>query len=138
MRHSCNTCRALLRRSLVAPLVVMFARKMSRLSHADLAALRIHQEWGKALGLTVAISAVPGLLLLAVPPLLTAITGIVFIPLLFIRMWRRLLEERAVLEATEQALHTRVEVDAAEAEAAYEEAVWAEAAERASAAQLAD
>lgn len=79
-------------------LAIAFARKMTRASREELGRMSIHREWGKALGITVAASAVPGVLLLAVPPVLAAITGLAFVPFMFVFMRRRMIAERAIID----------------------------------------
>jgi hypothetical protein len=54
--------------------------------------------WG-ALGWTVAGSLVPGLIAIAIPPVLVFLTGLVFVPASFRFMYRRALQERLLLEA---------------------------------------
>ncbi len=100
---------------------IAFARKMKRLDTLGVAGLMIHAEWAKALGIAVAVAAVPGIILLALPPVIAALTGLVFVPAAFISTRRRVLDERAVVAlASEPAEHTRVAPDAAEVAAAYE------------------
>jgi hypothetical protein len=51
----------------------------------------------KALGITVGVACVPGLVLLAIPPLLVAITGAVFVPAMYTNTVSRLSRERLAL-----------------------------------------
>jgi hypothetical protein len=95
-------------------LAIGFGRRLARSSREQFAAMRIHSEWGSALGITVAVATVPGILLLAVPPLLSALTGILFVPLMFIAARRWALDERAVSELA--ALSVRVEAAQASGE----------------------
>jgi hypothetical protein len=83
-------------------LSILFARRMAKSDFQALAAMSIHREWAKVWGLTIAVSAVPGALLLGVPPVLTALTGIAFIPLMFVLMHRRIMKERATLALAEE------------------------------------
>ena len=76
--------------------------------------------------ITVGVSAVPGVLLLALPPIIAGATGILFIPFMFASMQRRLMHERTTLELAEETVHVRVAADAAPA--ALEEAAWGEVA----------
>ncbi len=46
---------------------------------------------------TVLVSAVPGILLFAIPPLLVAVTGVAFVPFLWIAIRRIALRERTTL-----------------------------------------
>jgi hypothetical protein len=100
---------------------IAFSRKMARLETEEIAQMSIHREWAKVLGLTVAVSAVPGVLLLAVPPVISAVTGLAFIPFMFVLMRRRVLEERATMHMVETAHMVRVETDVARAFDAFEE-----------------
>jgi hypothetical protein len=109
-------------------MAIAFARKMRRSTSEDLGAMRIHREWAKAWGLAIGVSALPGVVLLAVPPILSAITGLVFIPLMFVLMRRCVMNERALLERAEEAVHVRVDDTAAPAVTALEEAAWSEVA----------
>jgi hypothetical protein len=105
-------------------LAIAFSRKMARLETDQLARLSIHREWGKALGITVAVSAVPGVILLAVPPVLSAITGVVFVPFMFALMRRRVLSERATMQLAEEAVAVRIASDATTSLEAFHEATW--------------
>lgn len=109
-------------------LAVAFGRKLTKLTGEGLGSLSIHRAWGKAWGITIFVSAVPGLLLLAVPPLLTAITGLAFIPFMFVFMHRRLMNERSAMELAEEATTARIAADAGAQLAALEEVDWAEVA----------
>src|SRR5260370_38098921 len=60
----------------------LFARRLHRSSLEEMHC-RFHALWLKALGITVLVSAAPGVLLLAIPPVLTFVTGIAFVPGLF-------------------------------------------------------
>ncbi len=103
---------------------IAFARKMRTATAESLAQMRIHREWAKAWGITIGVAALPGALLVGIPPLLTAITGLAFIPFMFALMRRRVMSERSVLELAAEAVHVRVDADAAPA--ALEEAAWSE------------
>ena len=107
-------------------LAIRFARKMKRSTSEELGAMAIRREWLKTWGITVGVSAVPGVLLLAIPPMIAGATGILFIPFMFASMQRRLMHERATLELAEETVHVRVATDAAPA--ALEEAAWCEVA----------
>ena len=73
-----------------------YARRV-RSSTADELARRGHRDWARALGFTTLAAAVPGLLLLAVPPVLTAVTGVFFIPFMYGHLRSHVIEERASL-----------------------------------------
>jgi hypothetical protein len=72
--------------------------------------------WVRAWGISILAAAVPGAILLLVPPLLTAFTGLAFLPPLFLGMRAIYRREREVVErAAELALHGRPDVAAASA-----------------------
>ena len=54
--------------------------------------------WG-ALGYTVVAACLPGILAFAIPVLLVAVTGLLFVPWMFGHMYRRALQEREALDA---------------------------------------
>jgi hypothetical protein len=58
----------------------------------------VRKGWASALGWTTAASCIPGLILVAIPPLLVVLTGIVFIPAMFHVMARTVERERLALE----------------------------------------
>jgi hypothetical protein len=89
-------------------LAIAFARKISRTPQPELAAMSIHGEWLKAWGVTVAVSSLPGILLFLIPPVLTAVTGLAFIPLMFVLARRRVLKERAMMGLAQAASMVRV------------------------------
>jgi hypothetical protein len=55
-------------------------------------------SWGRALGISVAVACVPGLVLVGIPPLLVALTGLMFVPAMFGAMRRRVVRERQALD----------------------------------------
>ena len=112
----------------LAGLAMAFGRNLAKLTGSGIQALSIHRAWAKVWAITIAVSAVPGLLLLAVPPVLTAITGLAFIPFMFIFMRRRLMDERSAMELAEEATTARIAADAGAQLAALEEVDWAEVA----------
>jgi hypothetical protein len=61
--------------------------------------LDLHKHWGPTLLIAVGIACIPGIVLLGIPPLLVAVTGVVFLPLTFARAARVVSDERMVLEA---------------------------------------
>jgi hypothetical protein len=75
---------------------IRYARIIRRSSAEDLLA-RGDRDWWRALGFTTAAAAIPGVMLLAVPPVLTLVTGLVFIPAMFRTIRSHVLEERAAL-----------------------------------------
>ncbi|MEZ4310740.1 MAG: hypothetical protein R3F14_22075 [Polyangiaceae bacterium] len=81
-------------------LAVLCARFASRVADAPLASLAEKSPqsgWG-ALGWTVLASLVPGLVAIAIPPILVAVTGAMFVPHMFKYMHRRAVEERRALD----------------------------------------
>ena len=107
-------------------MAIAFARKMERSTSEGLGAMPIHREWATAWAVTVGVSAIPGLFLLAIPPILVAVTGLVFVPLMFVLVRRCVINERALLERAEEAVHVRVDDTAAPAITALDEAAWSE------------
>lgn len=82
----------------LAALSIAFARRMSKHDDDVLVAMPIHREWGKAWAITIGVAAVPGIALVGIPPALVAITGIAFIPFMFMFMHRQLIRERAAID----------------------------------------
>lgn len=80
-------------------MAIKFAKRLRSLSAHDIQNMSIHREWLKAWGITIGVSCVPFILLFAVPPILVAITGIAFIPIMYAVMRHRILSERQTLEA---------------------------------------
>lgn len=103
-------------------LAIAFGRKLTRLSSEGLGLLSIHREWARAWGIAILVAAMPGVLLIAVPPLLSAVTGIVFIPFMFALTRRRLLNERATFDLAEEASTLRFDRDVRVAPLSVEEA----------------
>jgi hypothetical protein len=79
-------------------LAILFARRLMARPYDELGAMNIHAEWSKALGITVLVSAVPGIVFMLVPPLLSAITGLAFVPLMFVVARAITMSERSALE----------------------------------------
>ena len=79
-------------------LCVRYARKL-RATPVEALVVAGNGDWLRALGFTTLTAAIPGLLLLAVPPILTAVTGVFFIPAMFIVSRRLVINERAALES---------------------------------------
>jgi hypothetical protein len=74
-----------------------FGLKLARRDTPDIA--HNTSGWLKAYGFTVLAGAIPGALFFLIPPLFVALTGIVFIPFMFIGMSNRIVGERRVLDA---------------------------------------
>jgi hypothetical protein len=73
-----------------------FAQKARRATVFEVAAGKAGSGWTAWL-ITVAVSALPGVVLLAIPPALTLATGLLFIPAMFGVMKRRIVRERRAL-----------------------------------------
>ncbi len=71
-----------------------FARRLARLPVAQLG--QAPSGWS-AWGVAVAAAALPGALLVMIPPAIVAVTGVLFVPALFGAMRRRVARERALL-----------------------------------------
>lgn len=78
-------------------LAMRFAKKMSAMATEDIVAMPVHRQWLGTWGLTIAAGCVPGIVLLLVPPILVTITGLAFIPFMYMWIRRRLLDERGVI-----------------------------------------
>ncbi len=76
---------------------LVYGLKLARRESA-LIASGVSKDWLKAFGFTILAGAVPGALLFLVPPIVVALTGIVFIPAMYIFMGRRIVSERRLLE----------------------------------------
>ena len=72
-----------------------------RLRATPTARLRVdlHKHWGKTLLVAVGVACIPGIVLLGIPPLLVAITGVAFLPAAFGIAARAVVSERLELEA---------------------------------------
>ncbi len=80
-------------------LALYACRHAQRLVEAPLGSVdRVGGAW-RALGMTVFASAFPGVVIFSVPPLLTAVTGALFVPALFSAMKRVVVAERCELAA---------------------------------------
>jgi hypothetical protein len=71
--------------------------RLIRGSSSEALTLRGQRDWGRALGFTTLAAAIPGLLIAAVPPILTVLTGLLFIPFMFNTVRAHVIEERAAL-----------------------------------------
>jgi hypothetical protein len=80
----------------LAVLAARFVRRLRRRSHAELATSAGRAGVNDVL-MTAAIAAVPGIVLLAIPPVLVAVTGIAFVPFAYEGARRVLLRERELL-----------------------------------------
>jgi hypothetical protein len=61
--------------------------------------LDLHKHWGVTLLVAVGVACIPGVVLLGIPPLLVAITGVAFLPAAFGIAARKVMTERLELEA---------------------------------------
>ncbi len=75
-----------------------YARRARSLTSEELMD-RGNKDWGTGLGVALACSAVPGIVLIALPPLVTLVTGLAFIPAMYVVMRRKLVNERLTLDA---------------------------------------
>jgi hypothetical protein len=86
----------------LAALAVRFGRKLREAATRG-ESLDVHREWGKTLAIVVGVSALPGVLFFVVPPALSALTGLAFIPFMYIAANACLRSERMRLAlATEE------------------------------------
>jgi hypothetical protein len=83
----------------LAVLGYLFARKLHRSTIEAIASLRIHREWAKIWLITIGVSCLPGIVLILVPPILVALTGLAFIPFLVTGLHNAVLHERRKLAA---------------------------------------
>ncbi|HEX8795366.1 MAG TPA: hypothetical protein VF765_30665 [Polyangiaceae bacterium] len=60
----------------------------------------LSRTWGLTLLVAVGLACLPGIVLLGIPPILVAVTGLLFIPLMFVTTARCIQRERFALEAT--------------------------------------
>jgi hypothetical protein len=81
-----------------------FAKKLGRSTAAEIGAINVHSEWFRALGITVGVSAVPGAIFYAIPPILSAITGLLFVPAMFVLAHRTVQSDRQLAESVATAL----------------------------------
>jgi hypothetical protein len=79
-------------------MAIAFGRRLMKQPYGELTAMNIHAEWSKALGIAVIVAATPGIVFLFVPPLLSAITGLVFVPVMFMAARALVLDERSLIE----------------------------------------
>jgi hypothetical protein len=91
-------------------MAIRFAKKLRRATLDELTRMSVHREWARAWGITIGVACVPSILLLAIPPILVAVTGIAFIPLMFILVHKRLVAERLVLAQANAVSTVPVEV----------------------------
>jgi hypothetical protein len=75
---------------------LLFARRARRLDVGALAE-RANTDWLVALGVATLCGVIPGVLLIAVPPVLVLVTGLAFVPAMFAVMRRRIGSERAAM-----------------------------------------
>ncbi len=93
----------------LAVCVSLFARKLGRTPSDDIEMTSRNRDWGVALGVATLVAAIPGVILLAVPPILAVLTGLAFIPFMYLFVRSRILSERGALEQAQ--ILTRVRVD---------------------------
>jgi hypothetical protein len=93
-------------------LSIGFAQRMHQASLEEVKSRSPNLDWAKAWGLTIAVAAMPGVLLLCFPPLIAAVTGILFIPAMFVLARRCMIAERTTVEMANQST-VRIAADAA-------------------------
>jgi hypothetical protein len=59
----------------------------------------LHKPWGMTLLVAIGVACIPGIVLLGIPPVLVAVTGIAFLPATFGLAARTIVSERFALEA---------------------------------------
>ena len=102
-------------------LAILTARYTRRLRmEPDTATFSFHREWGKAFGWTIAVTCLPGILLFAVPPILSAVTALAFVPFLFLYIQSRHQADHATIAFATTAEAPAGEARIGESEAAYE------------------
>jgi hypothetical protein len=60
----------------------------------------VHRHWGIALLVAVGVACLPGVVLLGIPPILVGVTGLLFVPFMFVGTARCIERERMALETT--------------------------------------
>ena len=78
---------------------VRWTRKLRTLPTPQLR-VDLSRAWGLALGVAVGVACLPGVVLLGIPPILVAVTGLFFVPVMFHLTARSIERERVALEAT--------------------------------------
>ncbi len=84
----------------LAVMAVRYAFKMRASTLDELRRLRVGLESCKAVGVTILASCLPGIFLYGIPPVLTLMTALAFVPLMFVAIRARIAAERGVLHAT--------------------------------------
>jgi len=74
--------------------------------------LVLHREWMFALGIVVVASCLPGIVFLAIPPVLTAVTGVVLVPMMFHWAHAALRDEARATDAARAARDSAAEPSA--------------------------
>ena len=81
----------------LAVLGYVFARKLHRSTISVIQNLRVHREWARMWLITIGVSCLPGIVLILVPPILVALTGLAFIPAMIFALHHAVLTERMKL-----------------------------------------
>lgn len=90
---------------------ILFARRLVKMETQDIAQSGLGRDSGGAIGVATVVAAIPGLLLLAVPPILSAVTALAFVPFMYALARRSLVADRVAIEAArEQASQIRIDV----------------------------
>lgn len=78
---------------------VRWARSL-RERPTELLTVGLSRSWGVTLLVAVGLACLPGIVLVGIPPILVAITGLLFVPAMFVVTARCMQRERFALEAT--------------------------------------
>jgi hypothetical protein len=78
---------------------VIWARRLRARPTAELGQ-GVNQAWGKVLLVSIGCACLPGIVLIGIPPVLVAVTGLLFVPVMFVVTVRILAAERWTLEAS--------------------------------------
>ena len=60
----------------------------------DVLQLAVHRAWGLALVVSSGIACIPGIVLVGIPPVLVAVTGLLFVPAMYVATVKKLAAER--------------------------------------------
>jgi hypothetical protein len=60
----------------------------------------VHRHWGIALLVAIGVACLPGVVLVGLPPILVGVTGLLFVPFMFVGTARCIARERLALETT--------------------------------------
>lgn len=86
--------------------------RFARLLTSSEQPVNVHMQWLRTLGITTLVASVPWVFLAAVPTIITALTGLAFIPAMYIIVKKRLDVERAHTARIVAASYAELEYDA--------------------------